>query len=322
MSEPRYIKNGIFRKDAEKIREPKPAWLKVSMPTGEVYGKVKELVKTHNLHTVCQEAMCPNIGECWSRGTATFMLMGHICTRACRFCAVDTGNPAGRLDALEPLNVARSVKIMDLKYVVLTSVDRDDLADGGAAHFAQTIREIKKSMPEVKVEALTPDFRGDLSAVETVLAGGADVYAQNLETVERLTHPVRDVRAGYSQTLKVLQHAKKHAPQVYTKTSIMLGLGETLEELVQTMKDARAHDVDIITFGQYLRPTMHHLPVEKYWTPEEFDQVREIGESMGFLEVVSGPLVRSSYKADAVFDNKPNAFPEHLAHLDNTLPIL
>ncbi|MBB6099949.1 lipoic acid synthetase [Deinobacterium chartae] len=321
-TEPRYIKNGIYRKDAQPVRERKPEWLKVSMPGGDAFARTKGIVKDHALHTVCEEAMCPNIGECWSRGTATLMLMGHICTRACRFCAVDTGNPQGRLDPLEPLSAARSVGLMGLKYVVLTSVDRDDLPDGGAAHFAATVREIKRAHPDTRVEALTPDFQGRTECVDVILEAGTDVYAQNLETVERLTHPVRDIRASYRQTLAVLAHAKRARPDVYTKTSVMLGLGETLEEIVQTMRDARAAGVDIITFGQYLRPTRHHLPVEKYWTPAEFDEIRVIGEEMGFLEVVSGPLVRSSYKAEQVFAERPNAFPEHLGHLTDSAQLL
>lgn len=328
-TEPRFIKNGIRRKNAEKTREPKPAWLKVSIPTGEVFGQVKQIVREHGLHTVCEEAMCPNIAECWSRGTATFMLMGHICTRACRFCAVDTGNPMGQLDVMEPYGVADSVKLMDLKYVVLTSVDRDDLPDGGAYHFARTVERIKKTSPGTRVEALTPDFGGNMNCVDLVLAAGVDVYAQNIETVRRLTHPVRDIRASYDTTLAVLAHAKQARPDVYTKTSVMLGLGETQGEVIQTMRDCRAAGVDVLTFGQYLRPTHHHLPVERYVTPEEFAELREIGMELGFVEVVSGPLVRSSYKAEQLFMPHPSGtgpgdFPEHLAHLqgDSALSML
>ena len=314
--EPRFIKNGIYRKNAQKVREKKPAWLKVSIPTGEVFGQVKQVVRAHGLHTVCEEAMCPNIAECWSRGTATFMLMGHICTRACRFCAVDTGNPGGRLDLEEPAQVADSVRLMALKYVVLTSVDRDDLPDGGAYHFAKTVAQIKKVSPETRVEALTPDFGGNTSCVDLVLEAGVDVYAQNLETVRRLTHPVRDPRAGYDRTLAVLAHAKRARPDVYTKTSLMLGLGETRAEVLEAMRDCRAAGVDVLTFGQYLRPTEHHLPVVEYVTPEAFAELREIGLDMGFVEVVSGPLVRSSYKAEQLFMDRPGDFPEHLAHLE------
>jgi lipoic acid synthetase len=247
--------------------------------------------------------MCPNIGECWANGTATIMLMGAVCTRACQFCAVDTGNPRGWLDAEEPANTARTVRLMGLKYVVLTSVDRDDLPDGGAAHYAHCIRAVKAECPETAVEALTPDFCGRLGDVETVVDAGLDVYAQNLETVERLTRRVRDPRAGYEQTLAVLAHSKRHRPAVLTKTSLMLGLGETENEIVQTLDDLKAIGVDIVTFGQYLRPTPNHLPVERYVTPEEFNRYRDLGLERGFLEVVSGPLVRSSYRADRVFEH-------------------
>jgi lipoyl synthase len=315
--EPRFIKNGIYRKDSVKVRDPKPAWLKVSIPTGEVFKEVRGIVKEHRLHTVCEEAMCPNIGECWSRGTATFMLMGHICTRACKFCAVDTGNPMGKLDLDEPASVADSVRLMGLKYVVLTSVDRDDLPDGGAYHFAKTVAAIKKVNPETKVESLTPDFGGNTHCVDLVLDSGVDVYAQNLETVRRLTHPVRDIRASYDQTIAVLAHAKQARPDVLTKTSVMLGLGETREEVIETMHDLLAAKVDVVTFGQYLRPTQHHLPVERYVTPEEFDELRVIGLELGFLEVVSGPLVRSSYKAEQILMDHPRGVPTHLEHLSS-----
>lgn len=280
----------------------KPTWLRVRLPSGGKYEQVKANVKTHRLATVCEESKCPNIGECWSNGVATIMLMGDVCTRACRFCSVDTGNPKGWLDVEEPANSAESVRLMDLRYVVLTSVDRDDLPDGGAGHYAACIREIKALNPTTKVEALTPDFQGRLNDVETVVNSGLDVFAQNVETVKRLTHPVRDPRAGYQQTLDVLAHAKKHRPEILTKTSLMLGLGETMEEVHETMDDLRAIDVDIVTFGQYLRPTVNHLPVDRYVTPDEFQELRQIGLDKGFLEVVSGPLVRSSYRADRVFD--------------------
>ncbi|NEZ03724.1 lipoyl synthase [Wenzhouxiangella sp. XN201] len=280
----------------------KPSWLRAKLPQGGKYEQVRRNVNEHRLATVCQESKCPNIGECWSAGVATIMLMGDVCTRACRFCSVDTGNPRGWLDLEEPLNAAESVRIMDLKYVVLTSVDRDDLDDGGAAHYAACVREIKRANPETAVEALTPDFQGRLHDVETVVDSGLEVFAQNVETVRRLTHPVRDPRAGYEQTLKVLEHAKRHNPKVLTKTSLMLGLGETTEEVLETMDDLRAIGVDIVTFGQYLRPTVNHLPVERFVTPEEFQALRRIGLEKGFMEVVSGPLVRSSYRADRVFE--------------------
>ena len=282
--------------------ERKPAWIKARMPTGPGYQRVRENVREHRLATVCEESMCPNIGECWNNGTATLMIMGSVCTRACRFCAVDTGNPGGWLDEDEPENSARSVRLMGLRYVVITSVDRDDLPDGGAGHYAACVRAIKRLNPETAVEALTPDFRGRLADVETVLDSGPEVFAQNVETVRRLTHPVRDPRAGYDQTLAVLEHAKRHRPEALTKTSLMLGLGESDDELRETMEDLRAAGVDILTLGQYLRPTANHLPVERFVPPGEFAEYRRQGLDLGFLEVVAGPLVRSSYRADQVLE--------------------
>ncbi|HXS29140.1 MAG TPA: lipoyl synthase [Steroidobacteraceae bacterium] len=288
----------------------KPPWLKVRAPAGSGYGAVRGIVHEHRLATVCEEAKCPNIGECWNAGTATLMLMGAVCTRACRFCSVDTGNPRGWLDAEEPANAARSVELMKLKYVVLTSVDRDDLSDGGAAHYAACVHAIKARNPGTAVEALTPDFGGVLRDVETVVDAGVDVFAQNIETVRRLTHPVRDPRAGYEQTLRVLEHAKRRNPNVLTKTSLMLGLGETDAEIAETMDDLRAIGVDILTLGQYLRPTVNHLPIERFVTPAEFDGYREWALARGFLECVSGPLVRSSYRAE-------RALAKNNAGLDN-----
>ncbi len=298
------IKNGVKqRTDREApARGQKPRWLRAPMPSGKVFSEVREVVREHRLATVCEESMCPNIGECWNNGTATLMLMGAVCTRACQFCAVDTGNPRGWLDPDEPAHAARSVQLMRLKYVVLTSVDRDDLPDGGAAHYAACVRAIKALNPETAVEALTPDFAGRHDCVATVVDSGLEVFAQNVETVRRLTHPVRDPRAGYEQTLDVLAQAKRHRPEVITKTSLMVGLGETDEEIAETMDDLRAADVDIVTFGQYLRPTVNHLPVERYVTPEQFALYRQWGLARGFMEVVSGPLVRSSYRADRVFE--------------------
>jgi lipoyl synthase len=284
----------------------KPPWLRAKAPTGAGFQGVKALVKEHRLSTVCEEAKCPNIGECWNAGTATIMLMGAVCTRACRFCSVDTGNPHGWLDADEPENAARTVELMKLKYVVLTSVNRDDLPDGGAAHYAASIRAIKARNPATAVEALTPDFEGVLADVETVVDSGLEVFAQNIETVRRLTHPVRDPRAGYDQTMRVLEHAKRHNPKVLTKSSLMLGLGETDEEIAQTLDDLRAVGVDIVTLGQYLRPTANHLPIQRFVTPAEFDQYREWALARGFLECVSGPLVRSSYRAEQAL-NRNNA---------------
>ena len=280
----------------------KPQWLRAPMPTGTGFKAVSEVVHEHRLATVCEEAKCPNIGECWSSGTATIMLMGAVCTRACRFCAVDTGNPKGWLDLEEPANSARTVQLMKLKYVVLTSVNRDDLDDGGAAHFATCVREIMKLNPQTAVEALTPDFQGNTRDVATVVDSGLQVFAQNVETVRRLTHPVRDPRAGYEQTMKVLAFAKQHRPTVLTKSSLMLGLGETDDEIAQTMDDLRAANVDILTLGQYLRPTPHHLDIERWVTPEQFAQYRESALAKGFLECVSGPLVRSSYRAERALE--------------------
>jgi len=297
------IKDGIkANANAEVVSGRKPPWLRVRLGGGERFKSVQKTVHEHKLATVCEESHCPNIGECWSHGTATIMLMGAVCTRACKFCAVDTGNPQGWLDAAEPANAARSVQLMNLKYVVLTSVDRDDLADGGAAHYAACVRAIKATNPATAVEALTPDFSGDEAAVATVVNSGLEVFAQNVETVERLTHAVRDPRAGYQQTLDVLAKAKQINPRVLTKSSLMVGIGETDAEIRRTMEDLRAHQVDIVTLGQYLRPTPNHLPVDRWVTPEQFAAYREWGLQMGFIEVASGPLVRSSYRADRVFE--------------------
>jgi lipoyl synthase len=284
----------------------KPPWLKARAPTGAGFVKTRTLVRDHRLATVCEEAKCPNIGECWNAGTATLMLMGAVCTRACRFCSVDTGNPHGWLDADEPENAARTVELMQLRYVVLTSVDRDDLPDGGAAHYAACVRAIKRRNPHTAVEALTPDFSGVLADVATVVASGIEVFAQNIETVRRLTHPVRDPRAGYEQTLEVLAHAKSLRADLLTKSSLMLGLGESDAEIDATLADLRAAGVDLLTLGQYLRPTLNHLPVERFVTPAEFDQYRAQALARGFLECVSGPLVRSSYRAEQAL-NRNNA---------------
>lgn len=295
------IKDGMKSKKDIDPRLPKPKWLRIVNQTSAKYQAVKEQVREHRLATVCEEAKCPNIAECWSHGTATIMLMGAVCTRACRFCAVDTGNPKGLLDANEPQHAATTVALMNLDYVVLTSVNRDDLPDGGAGHYAAAIRAIKAACPTTKIEALTPDFQGKNDDVAVLLDSGLDVFAQNIETVERLTHPVRDKRAGYQQTLDVLAFAKRYRPEVLTKSSLMLGLGETDDEILKAMDDLRAHHVDILTLGQYLQPTKHHLPVMRYVSPEQFLAFREIGLQKGFFEVASGPLVRSSYRADRVF---------------------
>ena len=295
------VRNGQkFNKFAHIPSPKKPSWLKVKAEFSPNFHKVKEQVQSKQLNTVCEEAHCPNISECWSAGTATFMLMGSVCTRACKFCSVDTGNPNGWLDKNEPLNIAKAVQIMKLKYVVLTSVNRDDLPDGGAQHFASTVKLIKDLYPSTAVEALTPDFKGLSSSIETLVNCGLEVFAQNIETVERLTHQVRDIRAGYQQTLDVLAESKRINPKVLTKTSIILGLGETDLEIEQTLNDLAKNKVDIVTIGQYLRPTRNHHPIERWVTPEEFEKYRQIGLNKGFLEVVSGPMVRSSYRAERV----------------------
>ena len=294
------IKDGIKAGRGDKLRLAKPEWLRVRVRGGATYEKVQGIVHEHRLATVCEEAKCPNMSECWSSGTATIMLMGDVCTRACRFCAVNTGNPRGWLDAEEPDNTARSVQLMQLRYVVLTSVNRDDLPDGGAGHYAACVRRVKQVNPDTAVEALTPDFLGVLPDVETVVDSGIEVFAQNVETVRRLTHPVRDPRASYDQTLAVLAHAKRHRPDVLTKTSLMLGLGETDAEILATMDDLRAADVDILTLGQYLQPTAHHYPIDRWVSPDEFEQYRQWGLEKGFMEVVSGVFVRSSYRAEQV----------------------
>ncbi len=301
------VKNGQKLNKYFEIPTPKkPSWLKVKAEFNPNFHKVKEQVQSKQLYTVCEEAHCPNINECWSAGTATFMLMGSVCTRACKFCSVDTGNPNGWLDKDEPLNTAKAVEIMKLKYVVLTSVNRDDLPDGGAQHFANTVKLIKDLNPDTAVEALTPDFKGLSSSIETLVNSGLEVFAQNIETVERLTHQVRDIRAGYQQTLDVLAESKQINPKVLTKTSIILGLGETDSEIEQTLNDLAKNKVDIVTIGQYLRPTRNHHPIERWVTPEEFERYRQIGLKKGFLEVVSGPMVRSSYRAERALE-KNNA---------------
>tara|TARA_B100001057_G_scaffold240300_1_gene240691 strand:+ start:837 stop:1856 length:1020 start_codon:yes stop_codon:yes gene_type:complete len=297
------IKDGIKQSKAvEADIDRKPPWLRVKLGTGPRYKEVKNLVTTHRLSTVCEESHCPNIGECWNHGTATLMLMGSTCTRACRFCSVDTGNPNGWLDTFEPQSTAITVKKMGLKYVVLTSVDRDDLADGGAQHYVNCIKSIREACPETRIEALTPDFSGSTDAIKLLAHSGITVFAQNLETVRRLTSEVRDPRAGYQQTLSVLRYAKRSKASLLTKSSLMLGLGESASEVQEALHDLREHRVDIVTLGQYMRPTKNHLPVKEWVAPEEFSELRKFGLSLGFLEVAAGPLVRSSYRADKVFE--------------------
>jgi lipoic acid synthetase len=282
-------------------RTPKPEWLKVRLAHGENYEALRRKVKSHDLHTVCQEAMCPNIGECWGAGTATIMILGDTCTRACRFCNVKTGSPRGEVDWLEPKRVAEAVRDLGWKYLVLTAVDRDDLADGGASVFASTVRMIHKLVPDAKVECLTGDFAGDLTALDIVLEAQPEVLAHNLETVRRLQHTVRDKRANFDQSLSIVRRAKESGLVRYTKTSLMVGLGETEAEIEQTMDEARAAGVDIFTLGQYLQPSKRHLDVVEYVTPEKFERLRVLGVSKGFRQVVSSPLSRSSYHAEQAF---------------------
>ena len=295
------IKNGIKPNPNKLVPiERKPTWLRVKSQNSPKFRELKNIVSAKKLHTVCEEAMCPNIQECWSHGTATFMLLGSVCTRACKFCAVDTGNPKGSLDKDEPLKVATSISHMNLKYAVLTSVNRDDLKDGGAEHFSDTVKAIKEKAPQVLVEALVPDFLGNKLSIETLLNSQLEVFAQNLETVKRLTKRVRDPRAGYDQTLDVLSYAKEYSPSVITKSSLMLGLGETEQEITSSFLDLRNAGVDVLTLGQYMRPTINHLPVEKWYSPEEFKYFESLANEVGFLEVASGPMVRSSYRADKI----------------------
>lgn len=281
-----------------------PSWFKIRPPSGEKVKQIRKMVSGLDLATVCQEARCPNLYECWAGGTATFMVMGDTCTRGCRFCHVKTGNPQGLLDPQEPDKVAWSVKKLELDYTVITSVDRDDLPDEGAGHFAQVIKRIREVNPETFVEVLIPDFSGKRDSLDQVIQAGPHVIAHNVETVERLTPRVRDRRAGYRQSLKVLETIKQRDPSKYTKTSIMLGLGETDEELHQAMDDLRAVGVDVLTLGQYLKPANEprFLDVEEYVHPDTFDEWARIGrEEKGFLYVAAGPMVRSSYRAGEFF---------------------
>ena len=294
-------------KAAQVLPLKKPDWLRIRPPGGENYTQIKTMLRERKLHTVCEEAHCPNLSECWASGTATIMLGGDTCTRACRFCAVKTARNPDALDPNEPKHVAESIAALKLKYVVLTSVDRDDMKDGGAAHFAETIREIKRLDSRIIVEALVPDFRGNIADVHTVVDSGVDVYAHNVETVARLQYRVRDPRAGYLQSLGTLREAKTYANskpggrKLYTKSSIMLGLGETEEELGASFDDLRSYDVDVLTLGQYLRPSMQHLPVDRFYSPDEFKQLECQAVEKNFLYVAAGPMVRSSYKAAEFF---------------------
>jgi lipoic acid synthetase len=278
----------------------KPVWLRVRAPSGENYTKVKQSLRSLELHTVCEEARCPNISECWGTGTATIMIMGDICTRGCRFCAVTSGKPL-LLDAGEPERVAKAIKEWGLRYVVITSVCRDDLEDGGAEHIAKTIKAIKLLCPKIIVESLIPDFRGNENSIKKIVKSKPEVISHNIETVIRLVPKVRDARASYEQSLWLLKKIKDMNSVIYTKSSIMLGLGETEEEIIQTITDLRLVGVNILTIGQYLQPTTKHLSVVEYITPQKFNWLREISERMGFVYVAAGPLVRSSYRAADFF---------------------
>ncbi|MGI9346278.1 MAG: lipoyl synthase [Gammaproteobacteria bacterium] len=296
----RVIRNGV-KPSANSQVDPdrKPPWLKIRLPDPDgKWQQVRQRVKEHQLNTVCQEALCPNLPECWSRGTATFMLLGSACTRACRFCAVDTGNPLGRINAQEPEQVARAVRLMGLKYVVLTSVNRDDLPDGGAEQFALSVEAVQSQNPDTQIEVLTPDFAGNLSAVSRVATTSIRVFAHNIETTRRLTPSVRDVRATYDQSLSVLAHAGHTSPEVIVKSGMMLGLGETDAEIDEALGDLLAHGVKVLTLGQYLRPTRNHLPVVRWVSPQDFARYKDRALERGFVWVSAGPHVRSSYKAE------------------------
>ncbi|MBC8259001.1 MAG: lipoyl synthase [SAR324 cluster bacterium] len=280
-----------------KISTKKPPWLKVPFPGGERYSWIKNSAANFKLSTVCEEANCPNIGECWNGGTATFMLMGDTCTRGCRFCAVKSAKNPRALDVEEPRKLAETVEKMDLKYVVLTTVDRDDLPDQGASHIASCIRSTQRACPEMLIEMLMPDFQGKTELLQKIINASPAVLAHNLETVRSLTAKVRDARAGYDQSLEVLHYLKQNCPEGYTKSSLMLGIGENQQEILQAMEDLRDVGVDFLTIGQYLQPSKKHLKVERFVHPEEFVALGKLGEKMGFEYVASGPLVRSSYKA-------------------------
>ncbi len=302
--------------------EPKPPWLKVRAPGGESYAHLKDTFRALDLHTVCEEARCPNIGECWTEGTATVMLLGDVCTRGCRFCAVTSGDPRGAVDVREPEHVARALSRMELQYVVLTMVDRDDLLDGGASHVARTVTRLKELRPDMLVETLLGDFGGHLDYVDTTVDARPDVWAHNIEVTERLQRKIRDARCSYAQSLGVLARVKARDPKRVTKSSIMVGIGETDAEVEQTLRDLRSAGVDIVTLGQYLRPTPKHAPVDRFVTPEAFARFAELARGMGFLYAASGPLVRSSYKAAEVFVRSflvPGDEAAAKAHMDERL---
>ena len=299
MSEARAIRHPEKANRPENVSPRKPAWIRVKAPTSKAYGETRRLMREHGLNTVCEEAACPNIGECWAQKHATMMILGDICTRACAFCNVATGKP-GAVDALEPENVALSVAKLGLRHVVITSVDRDDLKDGGAEHFVQTIKSLRQHAPDTTVEVLTPDFRGKEGALEAVVAAGPDVFNHNLETVPRLYPSIRP-GARYYHSLKILDRAKQLNPEIFTKSGLMVGLGEERAEVLQVMDDMRVAGIDFLTIGQYLQPTTRHAGIDRYVTPDEFEEYRAIGLAKGFLLVAATPLTRSSYHADSDF---------------------
>ena len=285
-----------------KIYDPKPPWLKVRAPGGENYTRLKQTLRELDLYTVCEEARCPNVAECWASGTATVMLLGHTCTRGCRFCAVTTGNPRGAVDPREPEHVARAISQLKLRYVVLTMVDRDDLLDGGASHMARAVLALREHSPGLLVETLVGDFGGRMRDVNSMVDSGPDVFAHNIEVSRRMTPKIRDQRCDYDLSLGVLAHAKARHPDRFVKSSIMVGVGETDDEVLETMRDLRQAGVDILTLGQYLRPSPKHLAVARFATPDEFAALKQEALAMGFPHVESGPMVRSSYHADGQRD--------------------
>lgn len=280
---------------------PKPPWLKVRAPGGETYTQLKQTFRELDLHTVCEEARCPNVGECWTEGTATVMLLGDVCTRGCRFCAVTSGDPRGAVDGREPEHVARAIARLGLQYVVMTMVDRDDLLDGGAAHVARTVTRLRELRPDILIETLLGDFGGHMDYVDTTVEAKPDVWAHNIEVVRRLQRTIRDARCSYERSLGVLERVKEKDPKRITKSSIMVGIGEHDEEVLETLADLRKSGVDLVTLGQYLRPTPKHAAVDRFVTPETFERYAEEARKLGFAFVASAPLVRSSYKAAEVF---------------------
>lgn len=280
----------------------KPEWLKIKLVKNDNFSGIKDTLNKYNLHTVCESAHCPNISECWSGGTATFMLMGDVCTRGCKFCAVKTGNPMKQLDKDEPKKLAQAIAEIKLfECVVLTSVNRDDLEDGGASHFAECIKELKKQYPEIIIEVLIPDFKGDINSLKKIVDAKPEVIAHNIETVERLQKKIRDPRANYKQSLSVLENVKKLNPKIYTKSAIMVGIGETDDEIIQSMKDLKGVGCQLLTIGQYLRPSSWHIPINNFISPEKFKFYEEKAKELGFLYCAAGPFVRSSYKAGELF---------------------